>query len=93
MSSFDRLNRRDFLGRTLKLGAAGFAASCTVSSCTSAIVGPATDGPWQIGCYTRPWADYDYTLSLSTKEVKEGVYREKVGEFIEAFKASEYGIE
>ena len=40
-----------------------------------------------------PWADYDYTLSLSTKEVKEGGYREKVGEFIEAFKASESGIE
>jgi len=64
MNSFDQLSRRRFLGRTLKLGAAGLTASCAATSCTSATAGPATDGPWQIGCYTRPWADYDYRVAL-----------------------------
>ena len=62
MNSFDRLSRRGFLDRTLKLGAAGLAASCTATSCASAAT--ATDGPWQIGCYTRPWANYDYRVAL-----------------------------
>ena len=64
MKSFEELSRRRFLGRTLKLGAAGFAASCAATPSTSATAGPATDGPWQIGCYTRPWADYDYRVAL-----------------------------
>ncbi len=60
MSSLDQMSRRDFLDRTLKVGAAGLAASCTAGSATLA----ATDGRWQIGCYTRPWADYDYRVAL-----------------------------
>jgi len=65
MNSFDQLSRRRFLGRTLKLGAAGLTASCAATSCASATTtGPATDGPWQIGCYTRPWANYDYRVAL-----------------------------
>ena len=64
MNSFDRLSRRGFLDRTLKLGAAGLAASCAATSSTSATARPATDGSWQIGCYTRPWADYDYRVAF-----------------------------
>ncbi|MFH1882700.1 MAG: neutral/alkaline non-lysosomal ceramidase N-terminal domain-containing protein [Planctomycetota bacterium] len=64
MNSFEELSRRRFLDRTLKLGAAGLAASCAATSSTSATAGPATDGPWQIGCYTRPWANYDYRVAL-----------------------------
>ncbi len=64
MNSFEELSRRRFLGRTLKLGAAGFAASCAATSCASTMTGPATESPWQIGCYTRPWADYDYRVAL-----------------------------
>jgi len=64
MNSFEELSRRRFLGRTLKLGAAGFAASCAATSCSSTMTGPATESPWQIGCYTRPWADYDYRVAL-----------------------------
>ena len=64
MNSFEELSRRRFLGRTLKLSAAGFAASCAATSCSSTMTGPATDGPWQIGCYTRPWANYDYRVAL-----------------------------
>jgi len=64
MNSFEELSRRRFLGRTLKLGAAGFAASCAATSCASTVTGPTTESPWQIGCYTRPWADYDYRVAL-----------------------------
>ncbi len=64
MNSFEELSRRRFLGRTLKLGAAGLAASYAATSCASSMTGPSTEGPWQIGCYTRPWADYDYRVAL-----------------------------
>jgi len=64
MNSFENLTRRRFLDRTLKLGAVGMAASCTSASRALATMGAATNGPWQIGCYTRPWADYDYRVAL-----------------------------
>jgi len=64
MNSFEKLTRRRFLDRTLKLGAAGLAASCASASRTQANMGSVTDGPWQIGCYTRPWANYDYRVAL-----------------------------
>ncbi len=60
MSSLDQMSRRDFLDRTLKVGAAGFAASCATESACAA----ATADRWQIGCYTRPWANYDYRVAL-----------------------------
>ncbi|MHC4566943.1 MAG: neutral/alkaline non-lysosomal ceramidase N-terminal domain-containing protein [Planctomycetota bacterium] len=60
MSSLDEMSRRNFLDRTLKIGAAGLAASCTAGS---ALAG-ATADRWQIGCYTRPWAQYDYRVAL-----------------------------
>jgi len=63
MNSFDQLSRRDFLDRTIKLGAAGLAASCTATSIETALAGE-RDDRWQIGCYTRPWADYDYRVAL-----------------------------
>ena len=60
MSSLDRMSRRDFLDGTLKVGAAGLVASCTTGYASSA----ATADQWQIGCYTRPWAKYDYRVAL-----------------------------
>lgn len=63
MKSFEQLSRRDFLDRTLKFGAAGLAASCTAASIESALAGEGDDR-WQIGCYTRPWANYDYRVAL-----------------------------
>ena len=39
MDSFNRLSRRDFLDRTLKLGAAGFAVSSAATSIESAFAG------------------------------------------------------
>lgn len=56
------LSRRDFLGKGLKFGAAGFAASYALQS--PAATTPATGERWQIGCYTRPWAKYDYREAL-----------------------------
>ncbi|MFZ2147589.1 MAG: sugar phosphate isomerase/epimerase family protein [Sedimentisphaerales bacterium] len=64
MNSFEKLTRRRFLDRTLKIGAAGLAASCTGASRAPAAMGSATNGAWQIGCYTRPWANYDYRVAL-----------------------------
>jgi len=60
MNAFKKLSRRDFLDKSLKLGAAGFAASCTVASTMASESGDR----WQIGCYTRPWAKYDYRVAL-----------------------------
>jgi len=60
MSSIDQLSRRDFLDRTLKIGAAGLAASCAAGSPTA----DPKSQRWQIGCYTRPWAKYDYRVAL-----------------------------
>jgi len=60
MSSLDDMSRRDFLDRTLRIGAAGFAASYTAGSALAAT----TTERWQIGCYTRPWAQYDYRVAL-----------------------------
>ena len=63
MNSFNELSRRGFLGRTLKLGATGLAASCAATSIESATASARGDH-WQIGCYTRPWAGYDYRVAL-----------------------------
>jgi neutral ceramidase len=60
MNAFDELSRRDFLDYSLRLGAAGFAASCTAASTMASEAGDR----WQIGCYTRPWAKYDYRVAL-----------------------------
>lgn len=69
MKSSDQLSRREFLGRTVRLGTAGLAATCAASSPTLARKsgGPAVRRPfrdWQIGCYTRPWSQYDYRVAL-----------------------------
>ena len=61
MNSCEHLSRRCFLGKTMQLGAAGLATSYVLESPASAA---ATGGQWQIGCYTRPWAKYDYREAL-----------------------------
>jgi neutral ceramidase len=59
MDRVERLSRRVFLERTLGLGAAGVASCCGVGWGAAA-----AGGPWQIGCYTRPWDQYDYRVAL-----------------------------
>jgi len=60
MRSFNQMSRRDFLDRTLKIGAVGLAASGV--RMPTAVTAEAER--WQIGCYTRPWAQYDYRVAL-----------------------------
>lgn len=69
MSSLDEMSRRDFLDRTLKIGAAGLAASC------GSRLAPAATfvDRWQIGCYTRPWAQHDYRVALD--EIAKAGYK------------------
>ncbi|UCD62727.1 MAG: TIM barrel protein, partial [Candidatus Zixiibacteriota bacterium] len=61
MNSHNQLSRREFLGKTVRFGTAGLAATCAATSPTLA---KKSDGPWQIGCYTRPWGQYDYRVAL-----------------------------
>jgi sugar phosphate isomerase/epimerase len=58
MSRIRQPTRREFLARAAMFGAAGLAAPQWLAS--------AADGPkpWQIGCYTRPWAAYDLGVAL-----------------------------
>ena len=60
MRSLNQMSRRDFLDRILKIGAAGLAAS----SARMPVSVAAEAERWQIGCYTRPWAQYDYRVAL-----------------------------
>ena len=55
--------RRGFLGQTLAV--AGSAALCTsiLETATAATAERPTTG-WQIGCWTRPWAKYEYAVAL-----------------------------
>ena len=60
MEPFGPLSRRRFLDQTLRAG-----GLCLVGSSAVAAVTPGRPGPrWQIGCYTRPWAKYDYRVAL-----------------------------
>jgi sugar phosphate isomerase/epimerase len=61
MNSIDQLSRRHFLGQAVQLGTVGLAASCAITLPT---LSKNSDGPWQIGCYTRPWGQYDYRVAL-----------------------------
>ncbi len=63
MNPFDQLSRRDFLDQTVKIGAAGVAASWTAAS-PAAATGDAAGSRWRIGCYTRPWDQHDYCVAL-----------------------------
>jgi sugar phosphate isomerase/epimerase len=57
----DRVSRRGFLRRTLLAGGTAWMA-CQSTGCSN----PAgARGPrWQIGCYTRPWDQFDYRTAL-----------------------------
>jgi len=64
MTTSDPLSRRALLARTLQAGAAGLAACHGVSSAVFSAEEPAMKSPWQIGCYTRPWAAHEYRVAL-----------------------------
>ncbi|MBN2270597.1 MAG: sugar phosphate isomerase/epimerase [Sedimentisphaerales bacterium] len=63
MIASDELSRRDFMGGGLKLGAAGLAMPFATAALAAKEVKKQKER-WQVGCYTRPWAQYDYRVGL-----------------------------
>jgi sugar phosphate isomerase/epimerase len=55
---FASLSRRDFLKATVALTCAGAAPPAWAASLA------APNSGWQLGCYTRPWAEFDYREAL-----------------------------
>lgn len=60
MQDKDSLSRRGFLGRSLALGAV---AALPAVAQTRPATGEGKSA-YRIGCYTRPWADLEYTAAL-----------------------------
>ncbi|HNY78471.1 MAG: neutral/alkaline non-lysosomal ceramidase N-terminal domain-containing protein [Sedimentisphaerales bacterium] len=57
--SMDTLSRRGFLTQAVQIGAAGWTLA------NVEVLHAQTNKPrWQIGCYTRPWDQYDYRVAL-----------------------------
>ena len=54
------VTRRHFIKATATFAIAGMAKSLPTRAATQ----PAASGPWQIGCYTRPWDQHDYRVAL-----------------------------
>jgi len=55
------VSRRHFLGCSAALGAEILAGRCTAAASAQS---DANQGPWQIGCWTRPWMNYEYRVAL-----------------------------
>jgi len=62
MSTDRHFARREFLHQAVCLGAAGTVVPQLLARSAAAATEPA--GNWQIGCFTRPWADHDYRVAL-----------------------------
>jgi sugar phosphate isomerase/epimerase len=58
------LSRRAFLGHAAGVAAAALALPHIASAASTPE--PAKSGPWQIGCYTRPWAGQDWRAAFET---------------------------
>lgn len=63
----DRLTRRTFLAHS-----AGMATAALAASHVQAISASAAETSYQIGCYTRPWAQYDWRVAADA--IKEAGY-------------------
>src|ERR1700680_4621346 len=48
--------RRGFLGRAISVGATALAAPAFASNESASV----PNDRWQLGCFTRPWAEFDY---------------------------------
>ncbi|MBM4020341.1 MAG: sugar phosphate isomerase/epimerase [Planctomycetes bacterium] len=64
MSNDDLVNRRELLARAAGAAAAAWTARSAAAAPAPAAPAPAAPGPWQIGCYTRPWADEDWRTAF-----------------------------
>jgi sugar phosphate isomerase/epimerase len=65
------LSRRTFLGHASGVAAAAVALPHMASAASDPA--PAKSGPWQIGCYTRPWAGQDWRVAFDA--VAEAGYK------------------
>lgn len=64
MTNSQETSRRGFLRRALAIGASGVVAPSLLTRQARALPQPSEPGPWQIGCFTRPWDRYDYRVAL-----------------------------
>jgi len=64
MNTTDHISRRAFLAGTAKLGAAAMAVSTTESLFSAETTTALPGKPWQIGCYTRVFDQFDYPVAL-----------------------------
>ena len=64
MAAFDRQTRRAFLGRLAKGSSAAAVSWLAGPRPQPEASEPASSGPWQIGCFTRPWGRFDYRVAL-----------------------------
>ncbi|MBE3095668.1 MAG: sugar phosphate isomerase/epimerase [Planctomycetes bacterium] len=62
MKTINPITRRQFFGLTLAAGAAAIGFRGRPARAGPAALPPA--GPWQIGCYTRPWAGEDWRVAM-----------------------------
>lgn len=67
------LTRRTFLERTLVAGLAGFAGTRLAIDSATAGASESKQKGWQIGCWSRPWAKYDYRVGMDA--VAEAGYK------------------
>lgn len=67
------MSRRRFLARASGAAGAGLLFSAEDTSGALELNNTSLRETWQIGCYTRPWAKYDYRLALDA--IAEAGYR------------------
>ncbi len=64
MLSGSRYNRRQFLGRSLAGAAAGLLVSSAPGRAEGLVVPYLENRGWLVGCWTRPWAAFDYRVGM-----------------------------
>lgn len=65
MKTWQVLSRRGFLCESAAIGTAALAGAMPATASSEAMARTATqEGPWQLGCYTRPWSNHDYRTAL-----------------------------
>ncbi len=59
------VSRREFLGHTMAISAGILAGSLPAGNISDARADtPSNHNSWQIGCWTRPWMNFDYHVAL-----------------------------
>jgi sugar phosphate isomerase/epimerase len=64
MNTKEQVSRRCFLAATAGVAAATAVASAVESVFGAKVEGPALKPSWQLGCYTRPFDQFDYRVAM-----------------------------